>query len=1281
MQRRTYVPSRLPIGRMALTLILGCIIVVTAALLAAAQEPLGVRRNFLGSHNLAGPPSRETQVDWTAEMNGPGFVFEYVTWGWDTWVDYCFQRGLIPCMRLQNGYGGELPNAGYMADIVGIICNYKLSHPQYADRMVYLQLWNEPGDIRDLVPPETFADFMVQAWTLIQQVIANAVAQNSDIAGTIKIMTPGQNGADWWETAFNHNPQAKNCFDVWGTHPYPDSDPPWWNHHDSFCNPDTMKCIDSYVLDLDEIAKSHGGISRRGFPVMITETAYGDHLGISYEGYPKTTRDMSAAYYVDALTERWYKWPEILAVHHFIMANPAWEGFGMVYSGSTSQDLDADGIMEPVTPYPMYTAWKNTRISLESQNLLAPARISAYRGPVGHIQGTVTRAGTGAPVKYATLYTNGYEFGHISLYDGGYRIENVPVGTYTLTCHKKCYADASTQVTVTEGQTATADFSLVYQGKDAVELYFVDSPQGGCDGCNLYSTTFGQTIRTPADVGFIKFASGKPHVGGLNLRFTVIDGDNPNGTVVGTFDSYYLEPAFGGEMIGGEAPGDGVPVQPDHTYYIKVERTDGQGVYMYASSSNPYPNGCAWVGGVQHPTWDLYGCYRGNRVAVVTDVGTIAGNVKNSSGQNLVGATVTTSPGSYTGTTNANGNYTISSVPVGTYSVTASKSGYNPSTQTGKTVNTNQTTTVNFTLTCTAPSITAHPQSQTKTVGESVTFTVTASGTAPLNYQWRKNNSGITGATSSSYTIASVQLTDAGNYDCVVTNSCGSATSNVAVLTVNPSTSIVNENFETMPSWNSSFDAAWGSAATWTVVAGGQSGNFLQVARSTGGSSVKAKVYTVPASTNITISAYMKCPSFGSSYWMEFAYRLGSYTAQDFDQNPGNWTLIKKFSDTGANGNGNTWTQYSATINTGANTQVSIGYKLGSTGAGPTVGWDTFKIDGPSCTAPAITTQPQSQTKCTGQSVTFTVAASGTTPLSYQWKKNGTNISGATSSSYTISSVTTGDAANYTCYVSNACGNVTSNAATLTVNTPPTITTQPQSQTKMVGQSVTFTVAASGTTPLSYQWRKNGSNISGATSTSYSIASVVTGDAGNYDCVVTNSCGSATSSVAVLTVTGGVIASEDFTTMPSWSSTYNASWGSAATWTIVAGGQSGNFLQCARSSEGSSARVKVYTVPTNTNIAISVYMKCPNYTTKPYWMESAFRLGNYTAQDFDQNGGAWILIQKFSNSGYPNGNGNTWTNYTYNVNTGSNTQISIGYKLGSSGGAGPTVGWDTFSIQ
>src|SRR5439155_10324351 len=106
--------------------------------------------------------------------------------------------------------------------------------------------------------------------------------------------------------------------------------------------------------------------------------------------------------------------------------------------------------------------------------------------------------------------------------------------------------------------------------------------------------------------------------------------------------------------------------------------------------------------------------------------------------------------------------------------------------------------------------------------------------------------------------------------------------------------------------------------------------------------------------------------------------------------------------------------------------------------------------------------------------------------------------------------------------VTNTAGSVTSNPATLTVNpapVPPTITTQPASQTVTAGQTATFSVAATGTAPLNYQWQKNGVAISGATTVTYTTPPTTTADSGaQFTVVVTNGAGSVTSNPATLTV-------------------------------------------------------------------------------------------------------------------------------------------------------------------
>jgi pectate lyase len=261
------------------------------------------------------------------------------------------------------------------------------------------------------------------------------------------------------------------------------------------------------------------------------------------------------------------------------------------------------------------------------------------------------------------------------------------------------------------------------------------------------------------------------------------------------------------------------------------------------------------------------------------------------------------------------------------------------------------------------PSIDLDPQDKSALAGQDVSFSVQASGTAPLSYQWYYNtNTVLNGQTNSVLTLTSIQLTNAGGYSAVVANGSGSITSAVAQLTVN-----------------------------------------------------------LPV-------------------------------------------------------------------------------------------------------APSIITQPQDQANVLpGATAIFSVIAGGSDPLNYQWYYNtNTLLTNATDSTLTLTNVQSANAGGYSVTVSNVAGGVVSTNAILTLNTnpvAPSFISQPASQIAVAGSTVNFSAVAAGTAPISYQWKKDGVLIGGATSTTLTLTNVQITNAGSYTLTASNSVGSPTSDPAVLTVT------------------------------------------------------------------------------------------------------------------------------------------------------------------
>ncbi|MFN7609706.1 MAG: immunoglobulin domain-containing protein, partial [bacterium] len=217
--------------------------------------------------------------------------------------------------------------------------------------------------------------------------------------------------------------------------------------------------------------------------------------------------------------------------------------------------------------------------------------------------------------------------------------------------------------------------------------------------------------------------------------------------------------------------------------------------------------------------------------------------------------------------------------------------------------------------------------------------------------------------------------------------------------------------------------------------------------------------------------------------------------------------------------------------------------------------WRRRDSPAPAATAPSITTQPASVSTAAGQPANFSVVASGSGTLTYQWRRNGTAISGANSASYGIAATTLGDnGAQFTVVVSNSVGSVASNAAVLSVTAgvaPAQITTQPQAASVSAWQTATFTVVATGTAPLAYQWRRNGTNIAGAAASSYTTTATTVADNGAiFDVQVSNAAGSVTSAAALLTVTAAAVAPA-ITTQPA---NQTVSAGQSAVFSVVASG-------------------------------------------------------------------------------------------------------------------------------
>ena len=463
-----------------------------------------------------------------------------------------------------------------------------------------------------------------------------------------------------------------------------------------------------------------------------------------------------------------------------------------------------------------------------------------------------------------------------------------------------------------------------------------------------------------------------------------------------------------------------------------------------------------------------------------------------------------------------------------------------------------------------APVIVSQPANFTVLAGGNATLIVNASGEPAPAYQWRFNGVDLPGATLSTLALTSVTTNQAGNYTVVASNLLGSVTSRVAIVTVNLQAPMIS----TQPA-SRTIDA--GGTVTFSVVASGGplpsyqwlfNGAALQGARA---SSLvlnnvftnQAGIYSVivsnelgfvlsaPATLTVNGAAPIITTQPASRTVLDGSNATFTVSATGIPQVTYQW----RFHATGAAGGidlpgrtSSTLVLTNASTNAAGEYTVVVNNLLGTVVSAPAILTVTQQ-------APVITAQTTNRTAVVGANVIFQVLTVAGPRPTYQWQRDGVNIPGANNASIVLSNVSRADEGNYVVVVSNPLGSVTSQPMRLTVvYQPPVITGNPTNRSVPAGGTASFTVTATGSAPLFYQWRFNGTNLANATSQTLVLTGVMTNQAGSYSCLVTNFGGERLSGVATLTVTvqGPII-----TTQPA---NRTVSGGTNVTFAVVASG-------------------------------------------------------------------------------------------------------------------------------
>jgi uncharacterized repeat protein (TIGR01451 family) len=424
------------------------------------------------------------------------------------------------------------------------------------------------------------------------------------------------------------------------------------------------------------------------------------------------------------------------------------------------------------------------------------------------------------------------------------------------------------------------------------------------------------------------------------------------------------------------------------------------------------------------------------------------------------------------------------------------------------------------------PVILVQPTSLVVTAGTTAGFKVLAGGApGPFTYQWGFNGTNLLNATNSVLVISNAQASDAGTYAARASNAYGSTDSSNAVLFVAVPPAIVAQPTNQL--------TQLGSSAVFSVVAAGTAPLAYQWSFS--GTNLVGATSNVLVVTNVQLDdlgsyAVQVTNAFGSTNSASVLLAIGgpaSIVIPPTNQflaaaamatlsvvAVGTPPLSYQWAKAGGGGGNLSYGTNSVLIVTnvhdGDKYNVKVSNSLGSDKS-PNV---TLHVG----IAPTIAVQPTNQPVTLGAMATFSVVANGDPPLAYQWLFNGRNLPKATNSVLVVTNVQSSDAGRYGVKVSNPYGSVNSDNVTLSIGQPPGIVAQPTNQTVRLGQTASFRVTASGTTPLSYQWSFNGTNLAGAVANVLLITNAQVSDSGSYAVLVSNPFGATNSATAMLSV-------------------------------------------------------------------------------------------------------------------------------------------------------------------